>query len=145
MSDTFNDGDPIDAATLQKLKTEVAQALAVSSAKVNAGSTINAPGSLTGATPADLKPAVFFGGKSEQQQVIAGKKSTFTLDYEEAGFIAKPSSIILTAISKDGAANVLSPSIIKGTIGKNSAKAQIWGAGNTKDITLYFLAVQNQS
>jgi hypothetical protein len=145
MSDTFNDGDPIDAATLQKLKTEVAQALAVSSAKVNAGSTINAPGSLNDANAADLKPAVFFGGKSEELLVTAGKKSTFTLDYQKAGFIAKPSSIILTAISKDGLAEVLSPSIIKGTIGKDSAKAQIWGAGRNKNITLFFLAVQNQS
>jgi hypothetical protein len=33
MSDTFNDGDPIDATLLQKLKTDVAKARALAGAK----------------------------------------------------------------------------------------------------------------
>lgn len=144
MSDTFNDGDPIDATLLQKLKTDVARATALAGAKVSAGSSINV-GDLNNQTPAEIKPLKFFGGKSDQQTVTAGKKSTFTLNYKDAGFSGKPSSITLTAISKDGLAEILSPSIISGTVTSDSAKAQIWGAGKTKSITLFFLAVQNQS
>ena len=145
MSDTFNDGDPIDAALLQRLKTEVAKATALASAKAVAGSNINAGGVGNQTPPGDIIPRTFFGGKSDKQTVIKGKKSTFTLNYKDAGFQGKPSAIILTAISKDGLAEVLSPSIISGTVTQETAKAQIWGAGKNKDITLFFIAVQNQS
>jgi len=61
MSDTFNDGDPIDATLLQKLKTEVARATALAGAKVSAGSNISVSG-LQNQTPAEIVPPVFFGG-----------------------------------------------------------------------------------
>ena len=141
MSDTFNDGDPIDATLLQKLKTDVAKATALAGAKVSAGSNISV-GDLANKTPAEITIPIFFGGKSDKQTVVSGKKSTFTLNYKGAGFSGKPSAITLTAISKDGLAEILSPSIISGTVTQDSAKAQIWGAGKTKDITLFFIAVQ---
>jgi hypothetical protein len=142
MSDTFNDGDPIDAGTLQRLKTDVAKAVALAGAKNAAGSNINL-GDINNQTPGDITSPIFFGGKSEKQTVVAGKKSTFTLNYLNAGFSGKPSAITLTAISKEGLAEILSPSIISGSVTERSARAQIWGAGKTKDITLFFIAVQN--
>jgi hypothetical protein len=143
MSDTFNDGDPIDAALLQKLKTDVASALAASKAKAVAGSNINAGGTTT--APGDINPRTFFGGRTGEQKVIKSKVTTFLLDYTAAGFSGKPSAISVTAISSDGFGEILSPYIVKNTITSTTASAQVWGIGDPKNIALYFIAVKNQS
>ena len=144
MSDTFNDGDPIDAALLQKLKTDVAKATALAGAKASAGSNINL-GDLQNQTPAEITPPTFFGGKTKSVDLVSGKLSTFDIDYSAAKFSGKPSSIVLTAVSKNGSADIKEPSIISGTVTQNDARGQIWGSGSNKTITVYFLAVQNQN
>jgi ligand-binding sensor protein len=142
MSDTFNDGDPIDATLLQKLKTDVAKATALAGAKVSAGSSVNL-GDLANQTPAEITIPKFYGGKTSTVTVTNGKRSTFKLDYAAAGFSGKPSAITMTAISKSGLADLKEPSIISGTVSNTGAEGQIWGSGDTKKITIFFIAVEN--
>lgn len=142
MSDTFNDGDPIDATLLQKLKTDVAKATALAGAKVSAGSNINIS-DLANKDAAEIVIPKFYGGKSNTVSVSNAKRATFKIDYSAAGFSKNPSAISLTAISKSGLADIKAPSIISGTVTSTGAEAQIWGSGDTKSITLYFIAIQN--
>jgi hypothetical protein len=145
MSDTFNDGDPIDATLLQKLKTEVARATALAGAKVSAGSNISVSG-LQNQTPAEIVPPVFFGGiTSEKTITTAGGGTEFVIDYSGAGFQKVPDSIILTPVAENGKESMYSASIIKGTVTKTGARAQIRAYSASKKVRLYFLAVQNQS
>ena len=144
MSDTFNDGDPIDAALLQKLKTDVALATALSAAKVNAGSNINLPG-LQNQTPAEIVVPKFFGGSTKTKNVFKDARTTYTINYTRAGFTGIPSAIMLTPISSSGLADIKAPSIIEGSVSRTTAEVQIWGTGNTKKVAIYFIAVENQS
>lgn len=141
MSDTFNDGDPIDAALLQKLKTEVAKATALAGAKASAGSNINIA-DLENKGAADITVPTYFGGKTDKIVVNGNKRSTFKIDYSGANFSGKPSAITLTPISKNGLADIKSPSIISGTVSSTGAEGQIWGSGDTKEITIYFIAIK---
>ena len=140
MSDTFNDGDPIDATLLQRLKTDVAKAMALAGGKVSAGSTIKID--VADATAAEITIPKFFGGKTATKSVENGKLQKFKIDYSKANFSKKP-SIILTAVSKSGMADIKEPSIVEGTVTQDGAEAQIYGTGKTKSIYLYFIAVQN--
>jgi hypothetical protein len=145
MSDTFNDGDPIDATLLQKLKTDVARATALAGAKVSAGSNINVDG-LRNQTPAEITPAIYFGGKTDPKTVTtAGGGTVFDIDYSGAGFTKKPNSIILTPVAKSNNESMYSASIISGSVTSTGAKAQIRAVSSSKSISLYFLAIQNQS
>jgi len=120
MSDTFNDGDPIDATLLQKLKTDVAKATALAGAKVSAGSNVNI-GDLNNQTAAEITIPTFFGGKTSAKNVSNGKRTTFTIDYSGANFSGKPSAITLTAISKSGLADIKEPSIVSGSVSNTGA------------------------
>jgi len=142
MSDTFNDGDPIDATLLQKLKTDVAKATALAGAKVSAGSNINIAG-IQNKTPAEIKVPIFYGGRTKSKSVSKDKRQTFSIDYSGAGFSGNPSAITLTAVSANGMADIKQPSIISGSVTQSGAEAQIWGSGDTKSISIYFIAVQN--
>jgi hypothetical protein len=142
MSDTFNDGDPIDATLLQKLKTDVAKATALAGAKVSAGSNVNI-GDLNNQTAAEITIPTFFGGKTSPKNVSNGKRTTFTIDYSGANFSGKPSAITLTAISKSGLADIKEPSIVSGSVSEKTADVQIWGSGDTKSISIYFIAIKN--
>jgi len=142
MSDTFNDGDPIDATLLQKLKTDVAKATALAGAKVSAGSNINV-GDLANKTAAEITIPKFFGGKTDPKSVTSGKRTTYTINYAAAGFSGKPSAITLTAICKSGLADIKEPSIVSGSVSNTGAEVQIWGSGDTKSISIFFIAVEN--
>ena len=145
MSDTFNDGDPIDATLLQKLKTDVAIAKALAGGKVSAGSNISISG-IQNLSPAEIVPPVFFGGISSEKTITtAGGGTEFVIDYSDAGFQKVPDSIILTPIAENGKESMYSASIIKGTVTKRGARAQIRAYSASKKVRLYFLAVQNQS
>ena len=145
MSDTFNDGDPIDATLLQKLKTDVARATALAGAKVSAGSNINIEG-LKNQTPAEITPFKFFAGVTTEKTVTtAGGGSEFVINYSEANFQKVPDAIILTPISANNEESMYSASIIKGTVSKSGARAQVRAVSSSKKIALYFLAIQNQS
>ena len=145
MSETFNDGDPIDAATLQKLKTEVAKATALAGAKVSAGSNIDIK-NLTEKDVADFVPPRFFGGVTAEKTITtAGGGTEFVINYADARFQKVPDAIILTPIAENGKESMYSASIIKGTVTKEGARAQIRAYSASKKVRLYFLAVQNQS
>jgi ligand-binding sensor protein len=142
MSDTFNDGDPIDATLLQKLKTDVAKATALAGAKVSAGSNINV-GDLSNQTAAEITIPKFFGGLTKPKPVSSGNRTTYTINYAGAGFSKKPSAISLTAVCKSGLADIKEPSIVEGSVSSTTAEVQIWGSGNTKSISIYFIAIEN--
>jgi len=145
MSDTFNDGDPIDAALLQRLKTEVAKATALATSKAVAGSNINAGGVNNQTLPADINPSAIFGGRTGLISLAPGTRSTFDIDYSAAGFSTNPSAITLTPVSEDKAETMGVPSIITGTVTKTGARGQILGMGLSKKVRIYFIAVKNQS
>ena len=145
MSDTFNDGDPIDAALLQRLKTEVAKATALATSKAVAGSNINAGGVNNQTPPADINPSAVFGGRTGLISLAPGSRSTFDIDYSAAGFSTNPSAITLTPVSEDKAETMGVPSIINGTVTKTGARGQILGMGLSKKVRIYFIAVKNQS
>jgi len=141
MSDTFNDGDPIDATLLQKLKTDVALATALAGAKVSAGSNIDID--LQTKTVAEITVPKFFGGITKPKTVTSGQRTPFTIDYSAAKFSSKPSAITLTAVSKSGLADIKEPSIVSGSVSNTTAEVQIWGSGDPKSISIYFIAVVN--
>jgi hypothetical protein len=140
MSDTFNDGDPIDATLLQKLKTDVAKATALAGGNTKAGSTINIE---LEPKAAEITNPQFFGGKTAAKKVYNGKRTTFTIDYSKANFSGNPSGITLTAVSTSGLADIKEPSIVSGSVGAYTAEVQIWGSGDTKSVSIYFIAVKN--
>lgn len=144
MSDTFNDGDPIDATLLQKLKTDVAKATALAGAKVSAGSNINI-NDIQNQNAAEIVVPKYFGGKTKTITLTPGVRSTFDIDYSKAGLSANPSAIILTPVAKDKEETMGVPSIISGTVSPTFARGQILGAGVKKSIVIYFLVIQNPS
>lgn len=86
MANTFNDGDPIDAATLQALLTRISQVEALAGAKVSAGSSIN----VVPKTAAEIVIPKFFGGVTEKMDLTAGSYKTFDINYSDAGFSKNP-------------------------------------------------------
>ena len=141
MSDTFNDGDPIDAVALQKLKTEVARATALAGLKVSAGTNVTI-GDLANKNPADIVAKQMFAGYVKSQTITtADGGTTFELDYSAAGFTKKP-VIILTPTSDLKKESMYAPSIVKGTVTTTSATAQIRAVGTSKSVGLFFLAIQ---
>ncbi len=86
MVSTFNDGDPIDAATLQSLLTRLSQVEAIAGSKVSAGSSIN----VVPQTAAEIVVPKFFGGVTERMDLIAGAYKSFSIDYSGAGFTINP-------------------------------------------------------
>jgi len=77
MASTFNDGDPIDAASLQNLLERLAQVEAIALQGASAGSSIN----VTPKTGVDVKVPKFFGGQSDPFKFEPGKYSDFTITY----------------------------------------------------------------
>jgi hypothetical protein len=77
MASTFNDGDPIDAASLQQLLERLAKVEAVALQGASAGSSIN----VVPKTGADSKVAKFFGGFSEQITFTPGAYVDFTVEH----------------------------------------------------------------
>jgi len=142
MSDTFNDGDPIDATLLQKLKTDVALATALAGAKVSAGAEI----SIQNKGPADVKVPKFFGGRADPKTVRPNQMTSWIIDYSGAEFEGKPKSITLTPILKkeDLTYSIAAPSIISGTVTDKTAEVQMWGSGTkNRSVSIFFIAVQN--
>jgi len=143
MSQTFNDGDPIDASTLQNLKTEVARALALSGSTTS-GSTINLQESTF--KPAEIVAKKFYGGSVKvilpaTTSTNKNNAVTFDINYEAAKFSKKP-FIALTAVSDNTESQFYPPAIIKGTVGIEGARGQIQNNGIKKDLIIHFIAVQ---
>jgi hypothetical protein len=141
MSDTFNDGDPIDATLLQKLKTDVAKATALAAVRVNAGSNINIE--LENQTVAEITVPTFWAGKTGSKKVTNGKVTTYTLNYTAARFSKAPTAITLTPICTQGYADIKAPSIVSGSVTEKSAIVQIYGSGSEKSIEIYYIAAVN--
>jgi hypothetical protein len=77
MASTFNDGDPIDAASLQQLLERLAKVESIALQGASAGSTINV-GPKTGT---DARVAKFFGGSSDQITFTPGTYVDFTIEH----------------------------------------------------------------
>ena len=89
---TFNDGDPIDASTLQSLVTEIATLRSSIPNITTAGTKIELSGK-TGV--ADIVIPQIYGGRSEKITLSAGKWKPFTINY--AGkFTSTPKAVVLT-------------------------------------------------
>jgi len=139
---TFNDGDPIDASTLQSLVTEIATLRSSIPSGTTAGTKID----LSGATGAvDTVIPKFWGGITKQVSLTPGVRSYFDIDYSGAKFVGKPTSITLTPVSKDKNETMGVPSIVSGSVSQTGARGQILGIGVAKTITIYFMAIQNPS
>jgi len=137
---TFNDGDPIDAATLQSLVTEIATLRSSIPNITTAGTKIELAGQ-TGA--AEIRIPKFWGGVTKSITLTSGTRSYFDIDYSAAKFTSKPTSIILTPVSKDKSESMGVPSIISGSVSNTGARGQILGMGSSKTITINFIAMQN--
>jgi hypothetical protein len=77
MASTFNDGDPIDAASLQQLLERLAKVESIALQGASAGSTI----SVVPKTGADARVAKFFGGYSDQIDFVPGQYEDFTIEH----------------------------------------------------------------
>ena len=137
MTNTFNDGDPIDAATLQKLLTRLSQVEALAGAKVSAGSSIN----VVPKTGSEVTVPKFFGGYSPQVVLTPGKYSPFTIEYDLG---SKPKAIVFGQLytgKNDGLAYM--PQVISLT--ETSAQCRVRCPGSTVGGTtrFYFVAVYN--
>jgi len=141
MSQTFNDGDPIDASTLQNLKTEVARALALSGVTTS-GSTITLEGKTL--KPGDVVARTFYAGqKKVNVPAGVGAMANFTINYKNGQFTKKP-SISLTVECDSGVGRFYPPTIKKDTITTEGASCQIENAAPVKRVLIiHFIAVQN--
>ena len=141
MTNTFNDGDPIDAATLQKLLTRLSQVEALAGAKVSAGSSIN----VVPKSGAEIVVPKFFGGVTERMDLISGSYKSFDIDYSGAGFTKNPIITITpfcSNITKD-VTLTYAPQIV--SITKDGAKCRVrLPSGTTAgSARFHFIAVQN--
>jgi hypothetical protein len=139
MTNTFNDGDPIDAATLQKLLTRLSQVEALAGAKVSAGSSIN----VVPQTAAEIVVPKFFGGVSDPIDLIPGKYSPFTILYSLG---AKPKAIVFGQFytGKNEALTYM-PQVISSTSTSANCRVRCPGGTSAQGGTtrFYFVAVQN--
>jgi hypothetical protein len=139
MTNTFNDGDPIDAATLQKLLTRLSQVEAIAGAKVSAGSSIN----VVPQTAAEIVVPKFFGGVTDQIVLTPGKFSAFTIEYNLG---SKPKAIVFGQLytGKNEALTYM-PQVVSLT--STSANCRVRCPGGTPaqggTTRFYFVAVQN--
>jgi len=141
MTNTFNDGDPIDAATLQKLLTRLSQVEALAGAKVSAGSSIN----VVPKSGAEIVVPKFFGGVTERMDLISGSYKSFDIDYSGAGFTKNPIITITpfcSNITKD-VTLTYAPQIV--SITKDGAKCRVRVPSGTTagSARFHFIAVQN--
>ena len=135
MASTFNDGDPIDAATLQSLLTRLSQVEALAGAKVSAGSTI----SVVPKSAAEARVAKFFGGFSDQIDLVPGKYTDFTIDHNLG---VKPTAIAFGQIYT-GSNDALAYMPQVRSMDATSAKCRVRCPGSTKagKGRVYFVAV----
>jgi hypothetical protein len=135
MASTFNDGDPIDAATLQSLLTRLSQVEALAGAKVSAGSTI----SVVPKSAAEARVAKFFGGFSDQIDLVPGKYTDFTIDHNLG---VKPTAIAFGQIYT-GSNDALAYMPQVRSMDATSAKCRVRCPGSTKGGKgrVYFVAV----
>jgi hypothetical protein len=141
MTNTFNDGDPIDAATLQALLTRLSQVEALAGKKASAGSSIN----VVPKTAAETTIPKFFGGVTERMDLTAGSYKTFDIDYADAGFSKNPIITITpfcSNITKD-VTLAYAPQIV--SITKTGAKCRVRVPSGTTAGTarFHFIAVQS--
>jgi hypothetical protein len=135
MANTFNDGDPIDAATLQNLLTRLSQVEAIALQNTSSGSSIN----VTPRTGTDARVAKFFGGASDQIDLVPGKYTDFTI-YHNLG--VKPTAIAFGQIYT-GSNDALAYMPQVRSMDATSAKCRVRCPGSTKGGKgrVYFVAV----
>jgi hypothetical protein len=146
MSETFNDGDPIDATLLQKLKTDVAKATALAGRAASAGSTINVAGDIINKSAAEIVTPKFYGGRTEAKIPLkAGAYVPFTCVFPK-GFFNKKPIVTVSPYAPGKTKNdclAYAPQIL--SVSLDSAEGRVRVPSNTPvgDIYMYFIAVQN--
>ena len=141
---TFNDGDPIDAATLQSLVTEIATLRSSIPNITTAGTKIELSGK-TGV--ADIVIPQIYGGRSEKITLSAGKWKPFTINYKDK-FTSVPKAVVLTPYVTGTSDNRLTYEAQVTKIGKDSAECKVRGVGSpaslgSGDIYMSFIVIQN--
>ena len=140
MADTFNDGDPIDAAALQNLLTRLSAVEALAGSKISAGSTINVENKT-----AEVVIPKFYGGVTDKIDLSAGSYTSFDIDYSGAGFTKKPYVTItpyLAGITKN-VTLAYAPQIITITTTGAKCRVRIPSSTTAGSARFHFIAVQN--
>jgi hypothetical protein len=135
MANTFNDGDPIDAATLQNLLTRLSQVEAIALQGASSGSTIN----VNPRTGADARVAKFFGGASDQIDLVPGKYTDFTVTHNLG---IKPTAIAFGQVYT-GSNDALAYMPQVRSMNESTATCRVRCPGSTKGGRgrVYFIAV----
>ena len=135
MANTFNDGDPIDAASLQNLLERLAQVEAIALQGASAGSTIN----LAPKTGVDARVPKFFGGLSDQITFTPGTYQDFTIEHKLG---VKPTAIAFGQVyTSSNDAIIYMPQVR--SMDATSAKCRVKcpATGKAGKGRIYFIAV----
>ncbi len=137
---TFNDGDPIDAATFSTLAQEVARLQASIPSSATSGTTIKLENK-------DFTIPSIYGGRSEKITLVPGAWQPFTITFPTGTFTKTPNAITLTPYSSaEGDSRVIyQAQVVKLTQNNAQCKVRAVGTGDIGKgaIFMYYIAVQN--
>ena len=129
---TFNDGDPIDAASLSNIITELNKLKATN--MVAGDTTIKLEGASEVVVPK------IYGGKATKVSLKPNAYTGFTITYPDQGKI--PNAIILTPVKQEKPMTAFQAFVDSSTIGQKSAKCWAYlPAGYKAHTTDFFYMV----
>jgi hypothetical protein len=136
----FNDGDPIDAASLGALETTIAEI----KAKVPQFGSSTTNISIDNSSIQTAVVPQIFGGMSGTVALNPGKTSTFTINYSAAKLTSTPKSIILTPVREAGVSHA-EAHVVKSSVSNTTAMCKVYQptgytAGSTN---FYYLVIQH--
>jgi hypothetical protein len=136
----FNDGDPIDAASLGALETTIAEI----KAKVPQFGSSTTNISIDNSSIQTAVVPQIFGGISGTVALNPGKTSTFTINYSAAKLTSTPKSIILTPVREAGVSHA-EAHVVKSSVSNTTAMCKVYQptgytAGSTN---FYYLVIQH--
>jgi hypothetical protein len=136
----FNDGDPIDAASLGALETTIAEI----KAKVPQFGSSTTNISIDNSSIQTAVVPQIFGGISGTVALNPGKTSTFTINYSAAKLTSTPKSIILTPVREAGVSHA-EAHVVKSSVSNTTAMCKVYQpSGYTAGSTnFYYLVIQH--
>lgn len=136
----FNDGDPIDAASLGALETTIAEI----KAKVPQFGSSTTNISIDNSSIQTAVVPQIFGGISGTVTLNPGKTSTFTINYSAAKLTSTPKSIILTPVREAGVSHA-EAHVVKSSVSNTTAMCKVYQpSGYTAGSTnFYYLVIQH--
>jgi len=137
----FNDGDPIDAASLGALETTIAEI----KAKVPQFGSSTTNISIDNSSIQTAVVPQIFGGISGSVPLNPGKTSTFTINYSGAKLTSTPKSIILTPVRETSPSNHVEAYVVKSSVSNTTAMCKVYQpSGYTAGTTnFYYLVIQH--